>query len=146
MSNPVSGCFLSLWRRSIDGFLCRSPLFLHGRGPTALGFLRRKAETSSTAWQLMSQATKGSMTCSQLKTSPSPFQVMKAGIQAGTLPVEERSSLRKSRPLWEVRWHLCLGQWPIWEEKILVPLWTQGNFCSFPEKLQLLRSGGKLHL
>lgn len=52
-----------------------------------------------------------------LNTSLSPFQVIKAGILAGTLSVEKRSSLRKSRPLWDVRWQLCLGQWPIREKR-----------------------------
>lgn len=64
MSNPVSRCFLILWVRSIDGLLWRSLLFLQGRGTTVLRFLRRKAETSSNVWHLVSQATKGSMACS----------------------------------------------------------------------------------
>lgn len=72
-------------------------------GPTALGFLRRKAETQQHCLAAHVPGHQGLHDMLTLNTSLSPFQVMKAGIQAGTLPVEERSSLRKSRPVWEVR-------------------------------------------
>lgn len=123
-------------------FLCRSLLFLQGRGPTAMGFLRRNVETSSTAWQLMPQATKGTLAHTQHLPVSLPGN-------EGNNPSWDSACRREEFPK-KIQTTLggemttMPGPMTHLGKEILVALWTPGNFCSFREKLQPLQNAGKL--
>lgn len=117
--------FLSLWGRNIDGLLCKSLLFLHGRrGASSPG----TAEEEGRDWQHCSAArapvlrpTEGSVDTLPLNTSPSLFQVMDARTQVWTLPITERSS-RKIQASKEAEMTTTSGPAIHLGTEILVPL------------------------